>query len=57
METYMKEGHFPEGSIGPKVRAIISSLTHGGKRGLITSPQKLSEALEGRAGTHFLGKY
>jgi len=57
MNTYMKEGHFPAGSMGPKVRAIISFLTHGGKRGLITSPQKLSEALEGRTGTHFVGRY
>jgi len=57
MDTYMKEGHFPAGSMGPKVRAIISFLTHGGKRGLITSPQKLSEALEGRTGTHFVGRY
>ena len=57
MEQYLKEGHFPEGSMGPKVRAIISFLTHGGKRGLITSPHKLSDALEGRAGTHFVGRY
>ncbi|KPJ88323.1 MAG: carbamate kinase [Spirochaetes bacterium DG_61] len=57
MNTYMKEGHFPAGSMGPKVHAIISFLTHGGKRGLITSPQKLSEALEGRTGTHFVGRY
>jgi carbamate kinase len=57
IETYMREGHFAEGSMGPKVSAILSFITHGGKRGLITSPQKLSEALEGRAGTHFVGRY
>jgi carbamate kinase len=37
--------------------AILSFLQKGGKRGLITNPQKLSEALEGRAGTHFVGGY
>ena len=57
IETYRQEGHFAEGSMGPKVSAILSFITHGGKRGLITSPHKLSEALEGRAGTHFVGRY
>jgi carbamate kinase len=57
IESYFSGGHFPEGSMGPKVRAIISFLSRGGKRGLITSPQKLSDALEGRAGTHFVGRY
>ena len=57
MESYFLEGHFPEGNMGPKVRAILSFLQKGGKRGLITNPQKLGEALEGRAGTHFVGGY
>jgi len=57
MEVYEKEGHFAEGSMGPKVRAILSFLSSGGKRGLITSPEMLGEALEGRAGTHFVGRY
>jgi carbamate kinase len=57
MESYFLEGHFPDGNMGPKVRAILSFLQKGGKRGLITSPQRLSEALEGRAGTHFVGGY
>jgi carbamate kinase len=57
MESYEREGHFAEGSMGPKVHAILSFLSKGGKRGLITSPEKLGEALEGRAGTHFVGRY
>jgi len=57
MEAYEKEGHFAEGSMGPKVRAILSFLSRGGKRGLITSPEMLSDALEGRVGTHFVGRY
>jgi len=45
-----------EGSMGPKVEAIVGFLKAGGKRGLITSPARLAEALDGRAGTHFVGK-
>jgi carbamate kinase len=56
VERYISEGHFPEGSMGPKVEAIRRFLRAGGKRGLITSPECLPDALEGRAGTHFIGK-
>jgi len=42
--------------MGPKVEAIVGFLKAGGKRGLITNPARLSEALDGRAGTHFVGK-
>ena len=50
------EGHFAKGSMGPKVEAIVHFLQAGGKRGLITSPNQLADALDGRAGTHFVGK-
>ncbi len=56
IEGLQKEGHFGTGSMGPKVEAIVNFLKAGGKRGLITSPAKLVEALDGRAGTHFVGK-
>ncbi len=56
IETYVGEGHFPPGSMGPKVDAIRRFLRAGGKRGLITSPAHLPDAMEGRAGTHFVGK-
>jgi carbamate kinase len=56
VERHINDGHFPEGSMGPKVEAIRRFLRTGGKRGLITSPDCLPEALEGRAGTHFIGK-
>lgn len=56
VERYINEGHFPEGSMGPKVEAIRRFLHSGGKRALITSPDCLPDALEGRAGTHFIGK-
>ena len=56
IETLQREGHFGKGSMGPKVEAIVNFLKAGGKRGLITSPARLSDAMDGRAGTHFVGK-
>lgn len=53
---FMREGHFPPGSMGPKVEAIHDFLLSGGARGLITSPERLDDALAGAAGTHFIGR-
>lgn len=53
---YIDEGHFPAGSMGPKVEAIYGFLMRGGKRGLITNAENLADALDGRAGTHFVGR-
>jgi len=50
---YMKEGHFPAGSMGPKVQAVINFLESGGEKAIITSIEKIKDALEGTAGTHF----
>jgi len=50
---YMNEGHFPAGSMGPKVQAVINFLESGGEKAIITSIEKIKDALEGAAGTHF----
>jgi carbamate kinase len=47
-----EQGHFPSGSMGPKVEAVVGFVERGGKRAIITSPERLADALEGRAGTH-----
>ena len=52
-KNYMKEGHFPAGSMGPKVQGIINFLEAGGEQGIITSIEKIQDALMGKAGTHF----
>jgi carbamate kinase len=52
-KKYLKEGHFPAGSMQPKVEAVINFLEAGGERAIITSIEKIKEALEGKAGTHF----
>ncbi|MBZ5640046.1 MAG: carbamate kinase [Acidobacteriia bacterium] len=56
LERLQAEGHFPSGSMGPKVEAVIHYLKQGGRRALITNPESLPQAIEGRAGTHFVGK-
>lgn len=50
-KRFLKEGHFPEGSMGPKVQAAINFLENGGERIIITSPQKAGKAMKGKAGT------
>ncbi len=48
---YMDEGHFPKGSMGPKIEAAILFLKKGGKNVIITTMDKLQDALEGKTGT------
>jgi len=52
-KKYLKEGHFPPGSMGPKVEAVTNFLESGGKQAIITSIEKIKDALKGKAGTHF----
>src|SRR5262245_20748983 len=56
IESLMAEGHFPPGSMGPKIEAVIHFLKAGGRRALITNPESLPLAIEGRAGTHIVGR-
>jgi carbamate kinase len=51
LERWLGEGHFPPGSMGPKIQASIEFVRGGGSSVVITSPEKIREALEGRAGT------
>jgi carbamate kinase len=50
----LEQGHFPSGSMGPKIEAIISYLEHGGKEALITNPENLERALRGETGTRIV---
>jgi len=51
---YLAEGQFPAGSMGPKIEAACDFLERGGERAIITSPERLTDALEGRAGTQIV---
>ena len=53
-KQYIEEGHFAPGSMLPKVKAIIQFLENGGKKALITDPEHIGEALEGKTGTWIL---
>ncbi len=50
-KRYLDQGHFPPGSMGPKVEASIDFLKNGGEKVLITTPEKILEALDGKTGT------
>ncbi|MDD4802431.1 MAG: carbamate kinase [Syntrophomonas sp.] len=53
-EKYMAEGHFPPGSMGPKIKAALDFISAGGKEVLITSAEKLEAALQGESGTYIV---
>ena len=56
IEDLSAAGHFPAGSMGPKIEAVVHFLKSGGRRALITNPESLPHAIEGRAGTHIVGR-
>lgn len=51
LRGYLERGEFGEGSMAPKVEAVLRFLSGGGDRAIITDPLHLAAALEGRAGT------
>lgn len=52
VKQYYSEGHFPAGNMGPKIEAAINFLENGGNEVIITTPEKLVEAIQGKTGTH-----
>jgi carbamate kinase len=50
-KEYLREGHFPPGSMGPKIEAAIQFLEGGGQEAIITSPENLLRAMKGETGT------
>ena len=51
---FLEEGHFPAGSMKPKIEAAIDFLEAGGQEVIITQPHLLEAAIQGRAGTHIV---
>jgi len=51
---YLKEGHFAKGSMLPKIEAILKYMDCGGKTALITDPEHIKDALDGKTGTWIL---
>jgi carbamate kinase len=51
-KAYLEEGtHFAEGSMAPKIRAVIQYLENGGKEAIITNPENIERAVAGETGT------
>ncbi|MBO0440064.1 carbamate kinase [Candidatus Enterococcus ikei] len=53
-QQYMDEGHFADGSMGPKMEAAIAFAAQG-KTAIICSLEEADQALLGRAGTRITG--
>jgi len=55
VKQYLAEGgHFAEGSMAPKMRAVVQFLDAGGKEALITDPANLERAMAGETGTRIV---
>jgi len=53
-KKYLREGHFQEGSMAPKVLACIRFIEYGGEEAIITSLDRAWQAVENQKGTHIL---
>jgi carbamate kinase len=53
-QKYDDEGHFPRGSMGPKIEAAIYYLKYGGNEVIITNPENITRALRGETGTRIV---
>jgi carbamate kinase len=51
-QTYLKNGEFAKGSMLPKIEASLKFLENGGSEVIITSPENLFAAVQGKTGTH-----
>jgi carbamate kinase len=55
LKQYLEEGgHFAEGSMAPKMRAVVQFLEAGGTEALITDPANLERAMNGETGTRIV---
>jgi carbamate kinase len=54
LEQYKKEGHFPAGSMGPKVESMIEFFKASGNRGVICHLADIEKAVAGEAGTEIV---
>jgi len=48
---YLEVGHFPEGSMGPKIQAAINFCENGGSKAIICSVDDIVNAIDGKSGT------
>jgi len=48
---HLEEGHFPSGSMGPKIESALRYLETVGHKALMTNAESVKDALEGQDGT------
>ncbi len=53
-KTYLAEGQFPDGSMGPKIKAAIQFIENGGKLVTISDVKDAQMAIKGTAGTRIV---
>ncbi len=53
-KQFLRDGHFPDGSMGPKISAALQYLENGGRKVIITNAESLEDALNGKNGTHMV---
>ena len=51
---YLEAGEFAPGSMAPKIKACIEFVEETGGEALITSPERLSDALAKKTGTYIV---
>ena len=54
LKKYYKYGHFPDGSMGPKILAAIRFLEYGGEKVIISNVDQAWESISGKIGTHII---
>ena len=52
IKRYYDKGHFPPGSMGPKIKAAMNFIEAGGKEVIITSAKELLKSLQGNPDTY-----
>ncbi len=50
-KAYFADGHFPPGSMGPKVQAAMDFVEQGGERAIICDLDQIQDAIQNKAGT------
>jgi carbamate kinase len=49
--AHLADGQFPPGSMGPKIQAAAQFVEGGGRAAIVTSMERIGDAVAGRAGT------
>ena len=53
-DRFLSEGHFPPGSMRPKIEAAVQFVRKTGKRAVITSIENIESAVKGESGTEIV---